>query len=222
MTREELLVDLAARILALPESAPTTVAVDGMSGAGKTTLAADLAAILTGADRQVVVVALDDFHHARERRNRRGRLSAEGYLEDAFDVDALRSHVLDPLAGAGDACEVCEVRPAAYDLAADEPVEAEAVPVGPGTVVIVEGSFLLSEAVAERWDLAVLVVADPAVVLDRALVRDVDLGTPDQVRELYVRRYFAAWALHEERHDPWSRADAVVDLTDPEAPRLLS
>lgn len=222
MMREELLVDLAARILALPEDAPRTVAVDGMSGAGKTTLAADLAAILTGADRQVVVVALDDFHHARERRQRRGKLSAEGYLEDAFDVDSLRSHVLDHLAGTGDARAVREVRPAAYDLAADQPVEVEAVPVGAGTVVIVEGSFLLSEAVAERWDLAVLLVADPAVVLDRALVRDVDLGTPDQVRELYVRRYFAAWALHEERNDPWSRADVVVDLTDPEQPRLLS
>ena len=216
MTRDELLVDLSARILALPEDAPRTVAVDGMSGAGKTTLAADLAAILTGAGRHVVAVALDDFHHARDRRHRRGRLSAEGYLEDAFDMDSLRSHVLDPLAQARD------VRPVAYDLAADEPVEAGGVAVGPRTVVVVEGSFLLAPAVAQSWDLAVLVVVDPAVVLDRALVRDVDLGTPDQVRELYLRRYLAAWALHEERNDPWSRADVVVDLTDPQAPRLLS
>ena len=214
--REELLVDLSARVLALPEDTPRAVAVDGMSGAGKTTLAADLAAILTGAGRHVVLVALDDFHHARDRRHRKGRLSPQGYLEDAFDMDSLRELVLDPLRRGRD------IRPAAYDLAADEPAEAEAVPVGPGTVVVVEGSFLLAEAVAGHWDLAVLVVADPAVVLDRALVRDVDLGTPDQVRELYLRRYLAAWALHEERNDPWSRADVVVDLTDPEHPRVLS
>ena len=60
-----------------------------------------------------------------------------------------------------------------------------------------------------------LVVADPAAVLERVLVRDADLGPPEQVRELYLRRYFAAWSLHEERDDPWSRADVVVDLTDP-------
>lgn len=216
MTREELLVDLSARVLALPEDTPRTVAVDGMSCSGKSILAADLAVILAGAGRHVVPVALDDFHHARERRHRRGRLSAEGYLADAFDMDSLRSHVLDPLARGLD------VRPASYDLAADEPVHAASVPVGPGTVVVVEGSFLLTEAVAGSWDLAVLVVADPAVVLDRAVTRDADLGTPDQVRELYLRRYLAAWALHEERNDPWSRADVVVDLTDPEHPRVLS
>jgi uridine kinase len=216
MTREELLVGLSARILALPEDAPRTVAVDGMAGSGKTTLAAELATILTGAGRQVVAVAYDDFHQPRERRHRRGRLSAEGYLEDAFDAGSLRSHVLDPLARGAD------VRPVAYDLAADEPLGAEPVAVGPGTVVLVEGSFLLSPEVADRWDLALLVVADPAAVIERALVRDADLGTPDQVRELYVRRYLAAWALHEERNDPWSRADVVVDLTEPERPRLLS
>jgi uridine kinase len=213
--REQLLVTLAGRILALPEDAPLTVAVDGMSGAGKTTLAAEVAAVLTGAGRQVVAVPYDGFHQPRERRHRQGRLSPEGYLEDSFDAAALRSHVLDPVAR-GEA-----VRPAAYDLAADEPVEVEPVRVGPGTVVLVEGSFVLAPEVAAEWDLAVLVVADPAVVLERVLVRDADLGTPEQVRELYVRRYFGAWSLHEERNDPWSRADVVVDLSDPEQPRLL-
>lgn len=216
ITREELLVGIAARVLALPEDAPRTVAVDGMNGTGKTTLAGELATILTGAGRQVVPIAIEDFHHPRERRHRRGRLSAEGYLEDAFDVASLRSHVLVPLS-LGD-----PVRPVAYDLATDEPLEVEAVAVGPGTVVLVEGSFVLASEVLDRWDLALLVVADPGVVLERALVRDADLGTPEQVRELYVRRYFAAWALHEERNDPWSRADVVVDLSDPEHPRLLS
>jgi uridine kinase len=216
VTREELLVSLSARILALPEDRVCTVAVDGMSGAGKTTLAAELTVVVSGAGRPVLPVAYDDFHHPRERRHQRGRLSAEGYLEDAFDAAALRSNVLDPL-GAG----VGEVHPAAYDLAADEPVDSEPVRTGPGDVVLVEGSFLLSPDLGDTWDLAVLVVADPATVLERVLARDADLGTPGQVRELYLRRYFAAWALHQERHDPWSRADVVVDLSDPLAPRVL-
>jgi uridine kinase len=95
------------------------------------------------------------------------------------------------------------------------------VPAGPGSVVLVEGSFLLRPELADAWDVAVLVVADPATVLQRVLTRDADLGTPEQVRELYLRRYFAAWALHQERHDPWARADVVVDLSDPQAPVLL-
>jgi len=68
----------------------------------------------------------------------------------------------------------------------------------------------------------VLVVADPAKVLERAVVRDGDLGTPEQVREMYLRRYLAAESMHQERDDPWSLADVVVDLTDPSTPRWLS
>jgi uridine kinase len=217
VSREELLVTLSARILALPDDRPRTVALTGMGCTGKTTLAAELLAVVSGAGRPVVPLAYDDFHHPVERRHRQGRTSAAGYLDDSFDPEALRRLVLDPLA-AGAAAVV----PASYDLAADRPLEPEPIPVPADGVVLVEGSFLLVPALADRWDLAVLVVADPARVLERGLERDADLGTPEQVRELYLRRYLASEALHQERDDPWSHADLVVDLSDPTTPRLLS
>jgi uridine kinase len=112
--------------------------------------------------------------------------------------------------------------PAAYDLAGDKPVDADPVPVGAGSVVLVEGSFLLVPELADSWDLAVLVVADPRLVLERGVLRDADLGTPEQVREMYLRRYLAAESMHQERDDPWLHADVIVELSDPLAPRLLS
>jgi uridine kinase len=217
VTREQLVVQLAAQILALDESAPRAVAVTGMSCAGKTTLAAEVSTVVDGAGRPVVPVAYDDFHHARARRYRLGRTSAEGYLDDSFDPEALGRLVLDPVAAGGPA-----VVTASYDLAGDVPVERAPVPVAAGSVVLVEGSFLLVPALAGRWDLSVLVVADAERVLERAVVRDADLGTPAEVREMYLRRYLAAESMHQERDDPWSHADVVVDLTDPAAPRLLS
>jgi len=216
MTREELLVDLAGRVLALAEDRPLVVAIDGMSCVGKTTLADELTAILDGAERPVVRVSYDDFHQPREVRHRRDRLSAEGYLLDSYDADALRRLVVGPLAD-----RVGEVVTASFDLATDEVVAPPPTEVQDGAVVLVEGEFLLTPQFEDAWDLAVLLVAEPAAVLARALERDGDLGTPEQVRELYLRRYLGAWALHEERHDPWSRADVVVDLTDPLAPRQL-
>lgn len=215
VSREELLVTLSARILALPDDRPRSVALTGMGCTGKTTLAAELVTVVSGAGRAVVPLAYDDYHHASERRHRQGRTSAAGYLEDSFDPDALRRLVLDPVA-AGAAAVV----PASYDLAADHPVDPDPVPLPADGIVLVEGSFLLVPELADRWDLAIMVVADPARVLERGLERDADLGTPEQVRELYVRRYLAAESLHQERHDPWSHADVVVDLTDPTAPEL--
>jgi uridine kinase len=216
MTREELLVELAGRVLALPPDQTRTVAVDGMSCVGKTTLSTELADIVRGAGRPVVRVAYDDFHQPREKRHREDRLSAEGYLRDSYDAGSLRRLVLDPVAAAARA-----VVTASFDLARDEPVTAEPVPLEEGAVVLLDGEFLLSPDFERRWDVGVLLVAEPAALLARALERDGDLGTPDQIRELYLRRYLGAWALHEERHDPWSRADLVVDLTDPQAPRRL-
>jgi uridine kinase len=217
MKREELLVDLAGRVLALSNDRPRVVAIDGMSCVGKTTLADDLATILNGADRPVLRVAYDDFHHPREVRHRRDRLSPEGYLLDAFDADALQRLVLSPLHD-----HTGEVVTASFDLASDEPVSPPASPVSDDGVVLIDGSFLLTPAFDGAWDLAVLLVAEPAAILARALQRDTDLGTSQQIRELYLRRYLGAWSLHEERHDPWSRADVVVDLTDPQAPQRLS
>ena len=93
--------------------------------------------------------------------------------------------------------------------------------VGPGSVVLVEGSFLLvpelAGALGPRGDGG----RRPGARARAGLVRDADLGTPEQVREMYLRRYLAAESLHQERDDPWSHADLVVDLTDPLAPRML-
>lgn len=214
MTREELLVALAARILVLPDDRVRTVAIDGMSCVGKTTLARELTEIVAGAGRPVLPVSYDDFHHPREVRHREDRLSPVGYLVDSYDQQALRRLVLEPVASGR------PVVPAAYDLAAERPVQPAPVELPAGAVVLVDGEFLLG-ADDVGWDLGVLLVADPAAILARAAVRDADLGSLEQVRELYLRRYLAAWALYEERDDPWSRADVVVDLTDPEQPRLL-
>ena len=204
MTRDELLVELAGRVLALGDEQARLVAIDGMSCVGKTTLATELATVVGGAGRPVVRVGYDDFHQPREVRHREDRLSAEGYLRDSYDVAALRRLVLDPVrAGAA------AVVPGSFDLASDEPVSPDPV-------------SLLTPDLDGAFDLAVLLVAEPAAVLARALQRDGDLGTPAQVRELYLRRYLGAWALHEEQHDPWSRADVVIDLTDPDEPRRLS
>lgn len=217
MTREELLITLAARVLALPDDRPRAVAVTGMSCTGKTTLAGEVATVVGGAGRPVVLTAYDDFHRPRERRYRQGRFSPDGYLDDSFDPEALRRLVLDPVAAGADA-----VTTASWDLADDRPVDPEPVPLPPGAVVLVEGSFLLVPQLADRWDLAVMVVADPTRVLERGVVRDSpDLGTPEQVREFYLRRYLAAESLHQERDDPWRHADVVVDLTDPDEPALV-
>ena len=81
MTHGELLDEIARRILLFQMDRTTCVGIDGVDGAGKTTLADDLAQRLALEGRQLIRASIDDFHRPRELRYRRGRDSPEGFYQ---------------------------------------------------------------------------------------------------------------------------------------------
>lgn len=66
---------MAARI----PQAPTAWVRDGVDGAGKTTFADELAAVLRAAGRTVLRASVDGFHGPQAHRHRRGRHAWEGF-----------------------------------------------------------------------------------------------------------------------------------------------
>jgi uridine kinase len=197
--------------------APHTVrvAVDGPDAAGKTTLADELACALRAVGRPVLRVGVDDFHHPRRLRHRRGPLSPEGYLHDCFDHEALRRLVLDPLGPAGDGRYVR----ALMDYESEARRHGPAEPAPPGAVLLVDGVFLLTDALRSSWEVSIYVDVTPEESLRRALVRDVRIfGTPEVVRERYTRRYLPGQRLYRAAARPAETADVVVDNGDPSAP----
>jgi uridine kinase len=72
----------------------TRIGIDGVDGAGKTSLAEEIAQLLTKRGRPCVRVSLDFFERSMAERYARGELSPEGYYLDSFDVERLRAHVL--------------------------------------------------------------------------------------------------------------------------------
>jgi uridine kinase len=71
----------------------TRIGIDGVDGAGKTSLAEEIAQLLTKRGRPCVRVSLDFFERSPAERYARGELSPEGYYLDGFDVERLRAHV---------------------------------------------------------------------------------------------------------------------------------
>lgn len=61
MQRFEYLSDLASVIVEIPLDHPTRVAIDGVDGVGKTTLADELVPLIQGAGRQVIRASVDGF-----------------------------------------------------------------------------------------------------------------------------------------------------------------
>ena len=212
--RARVVVELA-RSIPEPEGRPVCVALDGMTGVGKTSLRGELATQLRHEGRKVLEASGDDFHHPREHRYTQGRESALGYYEDAYDYVAMARKLLAPLGEGGSR----EVRMRHHDLVSDAILTEEPlVTVEPSTVVLVDGSFLMRPEVAPLWDLHILVEASRIASVARQSARD---GSPEDPGHPYYGRYFGAYDIYVERCNPRSRATFVVNNTDLKRPVVV-
>ena len=197
---------------------PTRVAIDGITAAGKTTFAAALTTALRDLGRTVIPVTMDGFHHPRATRYRQGRGSADGYYEDAYDLDAVRRSLLAPLGPGGDR----RYRKAIIDLATDEPVDEPPRTAERDAVLVVDGSFLQKPALRDAWDLVVHLRTSFAAAEARGARRDADaLGGLDAARTAFRTRYHAAQRRYLAECDPEANADVVLDVEDPATPILI-
>ena len=100
--RTALIVTVADMVAALGPGA-LRVAVDGLTGAGKTSFGHELAAALRGLGRATMRASMDDFkypwRHARERGY--DRVSGEGYYRNAYDFGSARDLLLGPAGPSG-------------------------------------------------------------------------------------------------------------------------
>ena len=124
--------------------------------------------------------SIDGFHRPRAERYRRGDASPEGYYRDAFDYDAVRAVLLEPLWPGEDR----RYRTSVFDLHADAPTDETWSVAAADALVLVDGVFLLRPELAPRWDFRILVDADRDERLRRARERDASLfGSPEAVRD---------------------------------------
>ena len=159
------------------------VAVDGGSGAGKTTFAGRLAVALRATGVHTEIVHTDDL--------------LDGWADQFTFWPRLVTEILRPLA---------EGRAGSYrryDWLTGGFAESVTVPVP--DVLIVEGVSVARLDVHHRLTLAVFMTADPDLRLDRAVARDGAGIEPD------LRVWLAAEEVHFARNTTPERANVLVD-----------
>lgn len=172
---------------------PAVLAVDGRSGAGKSTVAARLAAALPRA----AVVSTDDVAWHEPLFGWAGLLR-EGVLRPARDGRSVR--FVPPAWASRGRAGAIEV-PAGLDL------------------LVVEGTGSGQAALSDLLDAVVWVQSDEHEAKARGLARDVASGVNGG--EAAAEEFWAGWMAHEdpffEADRPWSRADAILAGTRPAA-----
>jgi len=154
----------------------------------------------------------------RELRYRRGRDSARGYYDDAFDFESLRRLTLDPLGPGGSLRYAARL----HDLETDElaPSFAEAPA---DAIVVFDETFLQRDGLRELWDEVIFLEVPRQRAVERGVRRDSErLGGDDAAREAYERRYMAACDIYLAEQNPRARASIVIDNTDPQRPALVT
>jgi uridine kinase len=212
-------VDELARRLDEPRAGQwLRVAVDGVTAAGKTTFADLLAAALRNRGVDAIRVTMDSFHNPREIRHRQGRMSSDGYYEDAYDFAAAASDLLAPfgLGGSG------RYRPRVHDLETDRAVDDNWEVASEDSVLIVDGSFLQRAELTGLWDVVVYLDVDFDAAAERGVARDAEaFGGADAARDAFAQRYHAACRRYVSEVDPLSRATIVIDNNELGRPRLV-
>jgi uridine kinase len=169
----------------------TLVAIDGLGGAGKSTLADEVRGATDGA----TVVPVDDFYRPIAQ-TARARLGPEESYRRYFDWEKLRDTVLAPLSGGSPS------RYQRYDWAAD--ALADWREVRPGSVVIVGGVFSTRPELRSFYAVTVFVDTPREQRLARMLGRAYDDVS-------WVEHWMAAEDWYMANARPAEHVDVVLD-----------
>ncbi|MBZ9752409.1 uridine kinase [Deinococcus sp. HMF7604] len=214
--RQAVLPWLVVRLAAQPACPVLRVAIDGVDGAGKTTLADELAVALHDLGRPVIRISADAFHAPRAVRYQLGRDSPQGFYEASYDLDALRHEVLRPLSPSGSGL----YRTAAFDVERDLPVLAAPQKAEPGSILLLDGLFLHRPELRAFWDDSVFLRVPFEVSVPRGAARGPGYGSPDP-QAASNRRYIEGNRLYFAHAQPEKHAGVVLDYTSLSRPQVL-
>lgn len=193
------------------------VAIDGRSGARKSTFADELARTIAVSGVCVVRSTIDSFHRPRLDLARLGPAPPKGYYCESHQLETLITELLEPFSSGHS-----HVLVAAFDEPSNTPTR-EHVEVPASAVLVFDGLFLQRPELVPWWTRVVYLDADHR--LDQQWLDVLLASLPAESSEAAVciderlalarwPRYRDGWRLYYESECPHEHASIVIDNND--------
>ncbi|MDM5246087.1 kinase [Lysinibacillus sp. G4S2] len=184
---------------------PFIVAIDGLGGAGKSTIANKLAEELK-IICAVELIHIDNHIVERNKRYNTGYDEWYEYYYLQWDIDFIKHHVFLQLHNYN-----LELKLPFYDQSTDVSCNKK-ITLAANSILIVEGIFLLRSEWRSFYDYSLYIECPKTVREERVLQRDVYIGDFRTRLNKYRRRYWPAEEYYLEKEDPLAVADRICDF----------
>jgi uridine kinase len=195
------------------------VAVDGLTGAGKTSFGHELAAALRGLGRPTMRASMDDFKHpwGHAREHGYDRVTGEGYYRNAYDFRSARDLLLAPAGPSGSGVVVlCGVDPLTGEDHRDKRVSTPA-----GAILVVDSVFAFRAEYNDCWEYRIWLEVEPEIALCRGISRDSAAEGFEEAARLHHERYRVSEMIYLAEVRPQALADVIVENSNFACPRIV-
>ena len=183
---------------------PFIIAIDGLSGAGKTTLVHKLNTIIDN----VVIIHIDDHIVRKEMRYNTGNDEWFEYYQLQWDTNALKETLFEMLHQNKHQLQLF------FYNKEEDTLTCNTIKLSPNCIVIIEGIFLLRDEWKAYFDYIVFLDCPREVRYERVLHRDTYIGNFEERLKKYQNRYWLAEDYYLEKQNPLQLAHIIYKHND--------
>ena len=181
------------------------IGIDGLGGAGKSTVSNSLQLKLQNKGYETYVLHMDDFIHTKQIRYNGSKEEWYCYYNIQWRYDYLVKKILLPIKDGSKINKLIEL----YDKENDNYI-LEAVDILQGSILILEGIFLQRKELKGYLDYIIYIDVPKKLRLKRVLERDSYIGKIGDIKNKYNIRYFPAEERYLSEYCPIENANLVL------------
>ncbi|UED82527.1 AAA family ATPase [Lysinibacillus sp. CD3-6] len=180
---------------------PLIVAIDGLGGAGKTTVVKELVSALEN-EYIINVLHIDDYIVESEKRYNTGNEEWFEYYYLQWDIELIKKCLLKIHNNQQ------ELTLPFYNRVTNTVINSKRLFVS-NSILLIEGVFLQRNEWREFYDYTIFLECPRHVREERVLKRDSYIGDVSAVREKYEKRYWVAEDYYLTKEQPLQKADLI-------------